>query len=173
MPAGSYNALIYFGFLSYSWCPPGNEHSVSVYDMTQLTWLELNTQQTFVVIFFVPIYCRLVFFLSATALPLPCNYASGSSLLMSAIHLLPAIELVQLRTAVVHSYYLCNYAFAAINRWQVVKCFEAYRQEWTYGHSGTSVAKQWTQFTQEGLISSLNNQYFSLKIKGFGLLRRV
>lgn len=113
------------------------------------------------------------FFLSATALPLPCNYASGSSLLMSAIHLLPSIKLVQLRTAVVHSYYLCNYAFAAINRWQVVKCFEVYRQEWTYGHSGTSVAKQWTQFTQEGLISSLNNQYFSLKIKVFGLLRRV
>lgn len=90
------------------------------------------------------------FFSSATALPLPCNYTSGSSLLMSAIHLLPAIELVQLRTAIVHSYYLCNYAFAAINRWQVVKCFEAYGQEWTYGHSGTSVAKQWTQFTQEG-----------------------
>lgn len=88
--------------------------------------------------------------MSATALPLPCNYASGSSLLMSAIHLLPAIELVQLRTDVVHSYYLCNCAFAAISRWQVVKCFEAYRQEWTYGHSGTSVAKQWMQFTQEG-----------------------
>lgn len=39
VPAGSYNALIYFGFLSRT--------LFLVYDTTQLVWLQLDSQQSF------------------------------------------------------------------------------------------------------------------------------